>query len=191
MSPNFIAHDPVSAGQIAKEGESAPLGVRRSRKKGRPVKKKTTQRRAMEALSPRWQDFEAGRLKVEDLDWEELSRGQLRNKNGTFTGRKPQVLPRAWHDELAKRAAEHGQSVLTQNIDVAVQALVGLAASGPPRERLGAAQYITDRVLGLMTQKSETKTEITVFSDAIQNGDFLVDLGEESTVDEPLEIEGL
>lgn len=191
MTPIFRPHDPVSTSEITEQA-SAPLGVPRGRKKkGRPVKKKTAGRRAMEALSPRWQDFESGRLKVEDLDWEELVKGQLRNKNGTFSGNKPKVLPRSWHDELARRSAEHGRDVLTANLDVALDALVGLARSGPAREQLGAAQYIADRVLGLMTQKTETKTEITIFSDAIQSGEFLVDLGEEATLDEPLEIEGL
>lgn len=188
MTPVFVQNEPISTADIAKSADPS-LGVPRSRRKnGRPVKKKTTARRALEALSPRWQDFQAGRLKVEDLDWEELTRGQLRNANGNFRGGKPQILPRAWHDELAKRAAQHGQEVLTRNIDVAVESLVHLASFGPPREKLGAAQYITDRVLGLMTQKSETKTEITIFSDAIQSGEFLVDLGEE---DAPLEIEPL
>lgn len=191
MSPIFRPHDPVSTGQIAQQAaNSAPLGVPRSRKKGRPVKKKTAARRAMEALSPRWQDFEAGRLKVEDLDWEELSRGQLRNASGNFRGPKPAILPRAWHDELAKRAVQHGQDVLTRNLDVALNSLLHLAEFGDSRERLGASTYITDRVMGLMTQKTENKTEITVFGDAIKNGEFLVDLGEQSE-EETLEIEGL
>ena len=188
MSPLFNPHQPVSAADIVAAADSASHKVPKKGKNGRPRKKKSTQRRAMEALSPRWQDFEAGRLDVKDLDWEELSRGQLRNKKGTFSGRKPAILPRAWHDELARRAAEHGQDVLTRNLDVALDSLVQLAKSGPARERLGASQYITDRVLGLMTQKTENKTEITVFSEAIEKGDFLVDLGE---TDEPLQIEQL
>lgn len=186
MSPVFRPHQPVSTEDIA---NTEPVVLQKRGKRGRPVKRKSTARRAMEALSPRWQDFQAGRLKVEDLDWEELQRGQLRNKNGGFSGGRPQILPRAWHDELAKRAAQHGQDVLTRNIDVAVNALVVLAASGPPREKLGASMYITDRVLGLMTQKTETKTEITVFSQAVENGDFLVDLGEVDSAD-ALELEG-
>lgn len=191
MTPTFRPHDPVSTGQIAQQEASAPLGVPRSRKKGgRPVKKKTAGRRALESLSPRWQDFQAGRLKVEDLDWEELTRGQLRNESGNFRGGKPQILPKAFHDELLRRAQVHGQEVLTRNLDVALNSLVHLAQYGESRERLGASQYITDRVMGLMTQKTETKTEITVFADAIKSGDFLVDLGE-TEKEEPLEIEGL
>lgn len=179
MSPNFI-RQPMSAADAAKD---EPIVLKKRGKNGRPVKKKTAQRKALEALSPRWQDFQAGRLKVEDLDWEELTRGQLRNKNGGFTGPKAKVLPRAFHDELAKRAAEHGQEVLTRNIDIAVNSLVQLAENGPARERLGASTYITDRVLGLMTQKTENKTEVTVFSEAIEQGHFLVDLGEDETID--------
>lgn len=190
MSPNFIAHDPVSTGQIAKS-DPAGLGVPRSRRKGgRPKKKKTAERKALETLSPRWQDFQAGRLKVEDLDWEELTRGQLRNASGNFRGGKVQVLPKAFHDELLRRAKEHGQEFFTRNLDVALNSLVRLAQFGEDRERLGASTYITDRVMGLMTQKQETETKVTVFHDAIKNGDFLVDLGETKDQDE-VEIEGL
>lgn len=193
MTPIFRPHDPVSTGQIAQQEASAhPLGVPRSRKKGgRPVKKKTAARKALESLSPRWQDYQAGRLKVEDLDWEELTRGQLRNASGNFRGGQPQTLPKAFHDELLRRAKEHGQEYFTRNIDVALGSLVHLAQYGESRERLGASIYITDRVMGLMTQKTENKTEITVFGDAIANGEFLVDLGEQDDGDEPLEIEGL
>lgn len=180
--PNFVQRQPLKASGISNphqpaEGSEDIVLVRR--RKGRPKKAKTTARKAMEALSPRMQDLQAGRISVEDLDWEELVRGQLRNKNGTFSGHKPAMLPRAWHDELARRSAQHGQDVLTRNVDVALNSLVHLAKEGPARERLGASTYITDRVMGLMTQKTENKTEVTVFSEAISNGDFLVDLGEE------------
>jgi hypothetical protein len=44
-------------------------------------------------------------------------------------------------------------------------------------------------VMGLMTQKQEVDQTITVFHEAVEKGEFLVDLGEKQ--DEPLEIEGL
>jgi hypothetical protein len=184
--PNFVQHDPTSTVEIAKSADPG-LGVRRTRKKGgRPKKKKTAERRGLEQLSPRWQDYQAGRLKVEDLDWEELTRGQIRNASGNFRGGQPKVLPKAFHDELLRRAKEHGQEFFTRNVDVALNSLVNLAQYGEDRERLGASIYITDRVMGLMTQKQEVEQTVNVFHEAISKGEFLVDLGE---VDQPLQIE--
>lgn len=189
MSPNFIAHDARTSADIAESADPG-LGVPRSRKKrGRPKKKKTAARRALEQLSPRWQDYQAGRLKVEDLDWEELTRGQIRNASGNFRGGQPKVLPKAFHDELLRRAKEHGQEFFTRNLDVALQSLVTVAEYGPPREKVQAAIYITDRAMGLMTQKQEVEQTVTVFHDAIKSGEFLVDLGEADELEEPLAVE--
>lgn len=189
MSPNFIAHEPRTSADIAKSADPG-LGVPRTRKKrGRPKKKKTAARRGLEQLSSRWQDYQAGRLKVEDLDWEELTRGQLRNDAGNFRGGKPKVLPKAFHDELMRRAKEHGQEFFTRNLDIALESLVYLARHGEDRERLGASTYITDRVMGLMTQKQEVEQTVTVFHDAVQSGEFLVDLGEQEELQAPLDVE--
>ena len=179
--PVFKPHAPRTTADIA--ADDGRIVLQKRRKKGRPKKAKSADRKALETLSPRWQDYQAGRLKVEDLDWEELTRGQLRNKNGDFRGGQVKVLPKAFHDELLRRAKEHGQEFFTRNLDVALNSLVHLARFGDDREKLGASTYITDRVMGLMTQKQETKTEITVFSEAIEKGDFLVDLGEEDIHD--------
>jgi hypothetical protein len=188
MSPVFKPHAARSSADIAKSADPG-LGVPRTRaKRGRPKKKKTAERRALESLSPRWQDYQAGRLSVEDLDWEELTRGQIRNASGNFRGGQPKVLPKAFHDELLRRAKEHGQEYFTRNLDVALNSLVRLAQYGEDRERLGASIYITDRVMGLMTQKQEVEQTVTVFHDAIKSGEFLVDLGEK---EEELQIEGL
>lgn len=188
MSPVFKPHEARRSVDIAKSADPG-LGVPRSRKRGRPKKKKTADRRALEQLSPRWQDYQAGRLKVEDLDWEELTRGQIRNASGNFRGGQPKVLPKAFHDELLRRAKEHGQEFFTRNLDVALNSLVHLARYGEDREKLGASTYITDRVMGLMTQKQEVEQTVTVFHDAVQSGEFLVDLGEQPELEAPLDIE--
>lgn len=55
-----------------------------------------------------------GTLKIEDLDDEEIFRGQLRNKSGDFRGRPPKFVPqqfvRALREEQARRfqAEMHG-----------------------------------------------------------------------------------
>ena len=176
MNPVFKPHEPRSTADIA--SEEPKIILQKRRKKGRPKKSKTAERRALETLSPRWQDYKAGRLSVQDLDWEELTRGQLRNASGNFRGGQVQTLPKEFHDELLRRAQQHGQEFFTRNVDVALNSLIHLAKYGDDRERLGASTYIVDRTMGLMTQKQETKSEVTIFSEAISKGDFLVDLGE-------------
>lgn len=132
-------------------------------------------------MTPRMRDLAEGRLKVEDLDWEELTRGQLRDVNGKFTGRKPALLPREWHDAITAEIVRGAQAQFRKNFDATMEVLVKMALNPqtPAREKLAASQYVIERVIGKIPDKQEVKTEITVFDEAVANGQFLVDLGEE------------
>jgi len=142
--------------------------------------------RELRALTPRMRDLAEGRLSVEDLDFEELQRGQLRDKNGNFTGRKPAILPRAWHERVAQELIRRGESEFRKNFNGALQAMVTLATNEktPARERLAASQYVIERIMGKIPDKVETKSEITVFDQLVQDGSLLVDLGERPALEE-------
>lgn len=163
------------------------------RKKRGPKKKYISkEERELRLLTPRMRDLAEGRLSVEDLDFEELSRGQLRDKNGNFTGAKPALLPRAWHERVAREMVLRGESEFRKDFDGALRAMSQLALNErtPSRERFLASQYIIERIMGKIPDKVETKTEVTVFDAAIENGDFLVDLGEDPKAIEPAVDEG-
>lgn len=96
---------------------------------------------------------------VEGLSNEELARGKLRDKNGNFTGRPPQFIPRAFHraciGELMRRGKEHWQTNYIQAIetmtDIACGRGVGKIAT--PAERLKAAQFVIERLEGKVPEK--------------------------------------
>lgn len=156
-------------------------------KRGPKRKAKTKRQKELEVLSPRMRDLAEGRLRVEDLEWDELIRGQLRDRNGGFSGPRPALLPREWSDAIAAEIVRGAQSQFRLNFDSTMQVLVGLALDPrtPAREKLAASQYIIERVIGKIPEKQEIKSEISVFDTAVANGEFLMDLGEE-TVDEPV-----
>lgn len=154
------------------------------RKKRGPKKKQLSKaEKELRLLTPRMRDLAEGRMSVEDLDFEELARGQLRDSLGRFSGTAPAMLPRGWHERIAKEMLLRGESEFRKNFDGALRAMAHLALNDrtPSRERFLASQYIIERIMGKIPDKQEIKSEVTVFDTAIENGDFLVDLGEEPT----------
>jgi hypothetical protein len=160
--------------------EDKPRVTLERRKRGPKKHVKTKAELELSLMSPRMRDLAEGRLKVEDLDWEELMRGQIRDKNGNFTGAKPAILPRSWHDRIAGEIVKGAEAQFRENYDMTMKVLIDLVANPrtPARERLAAVQYMQERVIGKITEKREIKTEVTVFEEMVSNGAFLVDLGE-------------
>ncbi len=155
-----------------------------SRRKRGPAKvTKTKAQKELEALTPKMRDLAEGRLKVEDLDWEELVQGRLKDSSGKFNGSPPSVLPRAFHTQIAQEIIIRAESEFRKNFDGAMKALVKMVndEKTPARERLAAAQYVLERVIGKIPEKQEVKQEITVFDTLVQSGGLLIDLGEDRT----------
>lgn len=178
--PNFIAHTPRSAADIAK-AELEPKEPEQKKTRHRRAKRKSERRRQIDKLSPRYQDLADGRISIEDLDTEELTRGQLRNVDGTFSGPKPAVIPRAFHDVLQKELQKRMQLMFNGQLMVGFNAIVDIAQderAAVTRERLAAAQYIVERGIGKIAEKQEISGEVTVFEKQISTGGFLMDLGE-------------
>ena len=102
-------------------------------------------------LRGRYAQLQTGALKVEDLDDEELAKGQLKASDGTFRGRPPSVLPaelvsamrREW---LSRAEAKLREALLGKGIGV----LVELAGNElvDPAVRLRAADKIIERTMG-------------------------------------------
>lgn len=141
---------PVSAEEIT-SGYSPPPPKRKltARKKRGPKKKHlTVAERELRLMSPRMRDLAEGRLRVEDLDWEELTRGQLRDVNGGFSGIKPAILPRSWHDAIAREITKGAEAQFRQNYDLTMEVLIGLIKDPrtPAREKLAAV--INERKAG-------------------------------------------
>lgn len=183
--PNFIPTPPRStadiiADQLAAEQEALENPpVRKSRP--RAGKKKSPRQRSIDKLSPRMKDLEEGRLSIEDLDLEELQRGQLRSADGKFNGPKPHHIPRAFHDVMQREIAKRMQLMFNGQLQVGFNAIVEIAQdqrATVTRERLAAAQYIMERGIGKIAEKQEIKSEVTVFEHQVSTGGFLMDLGE-------------
>jgi hypothetical protein len=96
---------------------------------------------------------------LSDWDSEELRHGQRRDKNGRFQGKAPKVVPKACYDELVKRTLSEAQQLFTDNIVVAVQALVDIVTSpmAEDKDKLRAIGMITDRAMG----KAPERVEVT------------------------------
>lgn len=134
-------------------------------------------RQAM-AVPERYRKFLNGELTAEDLDWEELLKGQLRNDDGTFVGYKPRLLPREWHDALAREVLLRAESKFRENYDVAMEAIVAMVQSPrtPAREKLAAAQYIVERTIGKIADKQEVSVQVSKFEKLVENGELIIDL---------------
>ena len=113
-------------------------------------------------LQGRYALFIAGKITVEDLDDEELSRGQLRALDGSFRGRPPKVVPvelvQAMRREWLNRANTRLREAL---LEKGIGTLVMLAddARIDPAVRLKAAQMIIERTMGKVPDKIEVVAE--------------------------------
>lgn len=174
-------HEPVSAATLPERAEKRPLKLTQKKSRRNRKPRLTKAEKELRLMTPRMRDLAEGRLKIEDLDWEELTRGQLRDKNGRFSGAAPAMLPRDWHDALAKEILRGAEAEFRKNFDMTMEVLMQMIRDPrtASRERLAALQYVQERVIGKIAEKSEVKSEVTIFDSAITNGEFLVDLGEE------------
>jgi hypothetical protein len=108
--------------------------------------------------------FMRGDITVEDLDFEELARGRFRDKNGGFTGRRPSMVPKDFHDACMREVIRRAQEDMTAALEDVVGALVGIV-SGPAenKDKIAAAKVLMDRVLGKTPEKLEVKAKVTRF----------------------------
>lgn len=114
-------------------------------------------------LIPRiWANFVSGKIPIEELDNEELAEERLKNKNGTFAGGPPKAVPRAlrkaMQTELQRRLALSVQSTAFEAVEVFAEAMRDTSADW--RDRMYAARYLHERVVGKIPEKMEVTAEV-------------------------------
>lgn len=98
----------------------------------------------------RWQQLLAGEITVQELDDEELARGQCKNHEGRFVGRTPRMIPNALRQEMTRRLFERVDETFRNDLIGAAQAVMKIAIGDAyePADRLQAAKWAIERVMG-------------------------------------------
>ena len=129
-------------------------------------------------LSTRAQALVSGELSPEDLDDEELMRGQVREASGRFAHKPPSLIPRQLRDELQRRLLARGDEILKRGYLVATQLMVEVVQDQnvPVKERLSAAKFIIDKIAPdkiEVVHRSETPIE-QMLREAMSEGGLVV-----------------
>lgn len=109
---------------------------------------------------PRLEMLRAGKISVQDLDDEELQRGQLRDSDGKFRGGPMRKIPREFHDELMRRILDVGVARIRGKYLAAVDTLVDVMQDTDTDSRLkvDVAKYLIERLAG----KTPDRVEVAV-----------------------------
>lgn len=129
--------------------ELPALEVRQATKSAR--KARPPARKKIEVnISARMKALLDGELDVEDLDDEELIKGQLRADDGTFRGQPSLLIPRTMHQRIIRELVMRGDGKLKQYFNRALETHneVMMNPRANPQARLEAARYIWERVAG-------------------------------------------
>jgi hypothetical protein len=91
-----------------------------------------------------WQEF------VDDLDEEELARGQLRADDGSFVGRPPTLVPREFLLACQREQKRRFEIIFGSEVLGIAKAYVELCKSAdiPERDRAKMMQYAMERIFG-------------------------------------------
>lgn len=97
----------------------------------------------------------AGEISVEDMDDEELARGQFKDQGGKFRGRPPKAVPKVLHDKMVSELLKRGQFMFQESYLSAIRTFENIALDplNEPKDRLKAAQYIIERLAGKVPDK--------------------------------------
>jgi hypothetical protein len=102
-----------------------------------------------EPKNERWRLFMEGRITLQDMDDEELSRGTFRAADGTFRGRPPKTVPRTFAQQLSRELLRRADSRVKAQLLEALRIQHEIAVNGDKdSDRLRAATQIIERTLG-------------------------------------------
>lgn len=131
--------------------------------------------------------FMTGELTIEDLDDDEIRRGQLKNVNGHFT-QEPAWIPRELAGALRAEQYRRFQVEMAGMLPDAMQAIHEMVKSRHlmpgDATRLKAAETILERVYGKVTQSVESHVTVDKgksFDDVIEAS--LVDVDDDNVED--------
>ena len=130
-------------------------------------------------VSPRMKALMDGEISVEDLDYEELQMGQVRNVKGNFKGRPTDMVPRKFYEALVQELHRRWQAKLNEDIEPMRQVLRDLATNPKASHdaKYKSAVYLIERAAGKVPEKNEVKLEVSKWEDAIEG--ILVDTDKE------------
>ena len=123
--------------------------------------------------APRELKWKYGKLPVEELDDEELSRGQIRKADGTFTMNK--VVHADVHDQMVRKLFARSDEMLQENLlkAVGVFAEIAQGTAYESADRLKAAEFIFTRLRGKVPTEvvlSQDKPFEVVLTDMLTGG---------------------
>lgn len=147
------------------------------KRSNRPSAVRSRLRRADQKFEDAKADIELYYQKpVEEWDFEELQRGKPRGPDGTFgKGGRPKWLTPVIMAEAQARLRTMSAQQLGMYAGNAIDVMVELMNhSRVPVVRFNAAKYILDQIIGLPTQRVETKAQIefeSLLADVMVNPD--------------------
>jgi hypothetical protein len=140
-------------------------------------------------LPPRYLAFLEGDLTIDDLDEEEILRGQLRNVNGDFRGGVPLLVPQKFMAAVAKRQKDMYDKKLAPMVIDALTTLQQVMVKKNPQPgdsaRVAAAKLVLERALGKIPERVEMKAEIKTWEHVLDG--VLVDVDQPAIEDAVLE----
>ena len=102
-----------------------------------------------------WEEF------VSALDSQELARGQIKASDGSFRGRPPQLVPRAFFNACQSEIMKRGRQQWLENYPDALKAITALAGDKDVKAetRLKAAIFVAERIEGKAVQPMAVTVE--------------------------------
>lgn len=144
------------------------------------VRQPSTKRAATVNVNDRALAFARGKLKIEDLDPEEIARAQFKNKAGDFRGRPADMVPREFATELMRQHQENIFRELSELVLTALKTLdtvMRTGGKGPgANAQVKAAEIILQYNIGKVPDKVEIKGEIETWEHRVDAA--VVDWGE-------------
>lgn len=113
-------------------------------------------------LRGRYADLVNGKIKIEDLDDEEVARGQLRASDGTWRGRPPTLIPAALVNAMKREWLSRAEARLRDALlEKGIGTLTELAGDPTvdPAVRLRAADLIITRMMGKVPDRIHVASE--------------------------------
>ncbi|WP_203899354.1 hypothetical protein [Virgisporangium aliadipatigenens] len=94
--------------------------------------------------------YATGYPRLENWDLEELSRGQPRDKNGTFTGTPPKHIRKYVLDEAIRRGADLTRHEIFGCVGSAVRVIRDLIESPDvdPKVRADLSKFVVEQIIG-------------------------------------------
>lgn len=106
--------------------------------------------------------FLRGEISIDDLDDEELARGQFRDRDGRFRGHPSSIIPRQFHTEMVRRLLERGTEKFREDFFAMIDVVIAIAKDEDVDAgvRLKAADMAITRLAGKPVDRVEMSVAI-------------------------------